>query len=192
LCPQLSLSTSQSFIDYLLTLGTPDEYRACAKCCWDRISEREHIFFLLNGVAHTDEWETPELRLIKDSNPTGGLAEAPNAVVKKLWDPEDEIKSSKGISSEVALATCAGTVTSEERAKRTEKKSAKRGDTRTCYFGTQRGHIKRHCPEQKGTKNTETTAAETSDTEISDTEISTRRYWTRRSRTCMQKRRSYG
>jgi hypothetical protein len=40
-----------------------DEYQAGAEDPSDKISERDHVFFLLNGVPQSEEWDL-EIRLI--------------------------------------------------------------------------------------------------------------------------------
>jgi hypothetical protein len=138
-----------------------DEYRAGAMSPTDRISAREHVFFLLNGIPQLDERDV-ELRLINSQ--LDDLTEDPKTVIKKIRDREDAIKSSKGISSEVALYTNAGGLTSGKSKKKTDRKD-KRPDAVTCYFCKQSEHIKRHCPERKDNK-----AA--SDMDASDTDVS--------------------
>jgi hypothetical protein len=69
-----------------------DEYRAGATSATDRISDQEHVFFLLNGIP--DEWNVPELYLIGDK--VSDLAEDPNVVVEKLRAFEDAIKTGAG------------------------------------------------------------------------------------------------
>jgi hypothetical protein len=71
-----------------------DEYRAGAETSTDKISEREHVFFLLNGIPQSEDWDV-ELQLINDQMRV--LGEDPKAVIKKLRNREDAIKTSKGI-----------------------------------------------------------------------------------------------
>jgi hypothetical protein len=111
-----------------------DDYRAGATEPEDRISDREHVFFLLNGIPRSDEWDL-EVRLIHDQMAT--LAKDPKAVLKKLRDREDAIKSDKGISAEVALYTRSG---------KKEKAGTK---DKTCFACGKAGHMKRNCPEKR-------------------------------------------
>jgi hypothetical protein len=77
-----------------------DEYRAGAESSNDKISERGHVFFLLNGIPQSEDWDV-ELQLIKDQMRV--LGEDPKAVIKKLRNREVAFKTSRGIVSEVAL-----------------------------------------------------------------------------------------
>jgi hypothetical protein len=166
---EVKLEDSGSVNAYAMRIqNLVDEYRDGATSATDRISDREHVFFLLNGIPQSDEWDV-ELRLIDSL--MDYLAEDPKAVIKKLRAREDSIKSSKGISSEVALYTHGG-LASRKSGKSTDRKTKdKRKDARTCHFCKQSGHTRRHCPERKkAASNTDAESiADSSDTGVSDT-----------------------
>jgi hypothetical protein len=77
-----------------------DQDAAGAKLATNRISKAEHVFFLLNGIPQSDEWDVL-LRLITDQIEV--LSDDPRAIVKKLCDRADKIKFSRRITSEVAI-----------------------------------------------------------------------------------------
>jgi hypothetical protein len=138
-----------------------DQYAAGAKLATDRISKADHVFFLLNGIPQSDEWDV-ELRLITDQ--IEALGDDPRAIIKKLCDREDKIKFSRGITSEVALYMKSGDMASgsgkskKASDKKEKQKVAANGDqdsgsepedTRTCFLCKKNGHIKRNCPDKK-------------------------------------------
>jgi hypothetical protein len=168
---EVKLEDSGSVNAYAMRIqNLVDEYRDGATSATDRISDREHVFFLLNGIPQSDEWDV-ELRLIDSL--MDYLAEDPKAVIKRLRAREDSIKSSKGISAEVALYTHGGLASeSGKSGKCTDRKTQdKWKDARTCYFCKQSGHTRRHCPERKkAASNTDAESiADSSDTGVSDT-----------------------
>jgi hypothetical protein len=55
----------------------------------DRISKADHVFFLLNGIPQSGEWDV-ELCLITDQ--IQALGDGPRAIIKKLCDREDKIQ----------------------------------------------------------------------------------------------------
>jgi hypothetical protein len=82
-----------------------DQYAAGAKLATNRISKADHVFFLLNGIPQSDEWDV-ELRLITDQIEV--LGDDPRAVIEKLCHREGKITFSRGITSEIALYTKSG------------------------------------------------------------------------------------
>jgi hypothetical protein len=119
-----------------------DEYRGGAETSTDKIfSEREHVFFLLNGIPQSEDWDV-ELRLINDQMRV--LGEDPKAVIKKLRNREDAIKTSKGIAPEVALYT-----KKASKGKQKDQESGNQEKARTCFLCKKTGHVKRNCPNKK-------------------------------------------
>jgi transposase InsO family protein len=166
-----------------------DQYAAGAKEDTDRIPKKDHVFFLLNGIPQTDEWDV-ELRLLTDQ--LGVLGEDPRAVINKLSDREDKIKSARGLTSEVALYTKSGDMASGKNTgpgKKSDKKEKQKvpaghgGDqekTRTCYICKKSGHVKKDCPE-KGRKvagpNDKKETSNTANVATSSTAVTTDTLW---------------
>jgi transposase InsO family protein len=126
-----------------------DEYQAGAEDPSDKISERDHVFFLLNGVPQSDDWDL-EIRLITAQMKV--LGKDPKEVIKKLCDREDSIKNSKGIPSDVALYTKSGgfatgkkkdTGTGKSDAKKDKKD--KKPEKSVCTYCDKKGHLEEKC-----------------------------------------------
>jgi hypothetical protein len=79
------------------------------------------------------------------------LGKDPKAVVRKLRDREDAIKSDKGISAEVALYTQSGGLSSSGKNKKAtgNKGKPKANKDRTCHICKKSGHFKYNCPDKE-------------------------------------------
>jgi hypothetical protein len=131
-----------------------DQYAAGAKQATDRISATDHVFFLLNGIPQTDEWDV-ELRLITDQIEV--LGDNPQAILRKLCDREDKIKFSRGITSEVALYTKSGGFAPgtkknlNDNGKSDAKKDNKdKKEKPVCPYCNKKGHLEEKCWEKLG------------------------------------------
>jgi hypothetical protein len=82
----------------------------------------DHVFFLLDGIPETDEWDV-ELRLIMDQIEV--LGDNPQAILRKLCNREDKIKSSRAITAVVALYTKNGGFDTGNKNKDTDKSDNK-------------------------------------------------------------------
>jgi len=65
-----------------------------------RMSEQDHIFYLLRGIPRNDEWKV-FLELIMDKNPT--MTTTPDEIVTKLVEKEAAIKRDNGLAPEALL-----------------------------------------------------------------------------------------
>jgi hypothetical protein len=123
-----------------------DEYQAGAEDPCDKISERDHVFFLLNGVPQSEDWDL-EIRLITAQMKV--LGKDPKEVIKKLCNREDSIKNSKGIPSDVALYAKSGgfaTGTKKDAGKPDAKKDKKeKKEKRVCTYCEKEGHLEEKC-----------------------------------------------
>jgi len=62
-----------------------------------KMSEQEHIFYLLRGIPRNDEWKV-FLKLMMDKNAT--MTATPDEIVTKLVEKEAAIKREKGLAPE--------------------------------------------------------------------------------------------
>ena len=65
-----------------------------------KMSEQEHIFYLLHGIPRNDEWKV-FLELMMDKNTT--MTATPNEIVTKLIEKEAAIKRENGLAPEALL-----------------------------------------------------------------------------------------
>jgi hypothetical protein len=65
-----------------------------------KMSEQEHIFYLLRGIPRNDEWKV-FLKLMMDKNAT--MTATPDEIVPKLVEKEATIKRENGIAPEALL-----------------------------------------------------------------------------------------
>ena len=65
-----------------------------------KMSEQEHIFYLLRGIPRNDEWKV-FLELMMDKNAT--MTATPDEIVTKLVEKEAAIKREKGLAPEALL-----------------------------------------------------------------------------------------
>jgi hypothetical protein len=157
-----------------------DEYQAGAEDPSDKISERDHVFFLLNSVPQSEDWDL-EIRLITAQMKV--LGKDPKEVIKKLCDREDSIKNSKGIPSDVALYTKSGgfaTGTKKDAGKPDTKKDKKdKKEKRVCTYCEKEGHLEEKCwakhgkPDWKKDKSEETEDKEDKDKKSATANLTT-------------------
>jgi len=65
-----------------------------------KMSEQEHIFYLLHGIPRNNEWKV-FLELMKDKNAM--MTTMPDEIVTKLVDKEAAIKRENGLAPEALL-----------------------------------------------------------------------------------------
>jgi len=87
--------------DYNLCAGpsTTDTDADTAKTI-AKMSEQEHIFYLLRGIPRNDEWKV-FLELMMDKNAT--MTATPNEIITKLVEKEAAIKRENGLAPEALL-----------------------------------------------------------------------------------------
>jgi len=122
-----------------------------------KMSEQEHIFYLLRGIPTNDEWKV-FLELIMDKNAT--MTATPDEIVTKLVQMDAAIKREKGLAPEALLFAkkgggkggIAGKVgRSPKRDKRDDKRDnkgdrdRKKKDFRKCFHCKLRGHTTENC-----------------------------------------------
>jgi hypothetical protein len=114
-----------------------------------KMSEQEHIFYLLRGVPRDDELKV-FLVLMMDKNPT--MTTTPNEIVTRLVEKEAAIKRENALSSEALLFAKEGgkgggnggkagkAGRSPKRDQRDNKEDRKEKDFRKCFHCQRRGH----------------------------------------------------
>jgi hypothetical protein len=133
--------------DYNLCAGpsTTDTDADTAKTI-AKMSEQEHIFYLLRGIPRNDEWKV-FLELMMDKNAT--MTATPDEIVTKLVEKEAAIKREKGLAPEALLFAKKGGGNggkagkggrSAKRDKRDNKDERKEKDFRKCFHCHRRGH----------------------------------------------------
>ena len=122
-----------------------------------KLSEQEHIFYLLRGIPRNDEWKV-FLELMMDKNAT--MTATPDEIVTKLVEKEAAIKRENGLAPEALLFARKGGRgggngskagrggKSPRRDKRDDKrdnKGDKEKDFRKCFHCQRRGHTSENC-----------------------------------------------
>jgi len=119
-----------------------------------KMSEQEHIFYLLRGIPRNDEWQV-FLELMMDKNAT--MTATPDEIVTKLVEKEAAIKRENGLAPEALLFAKKGgkggrggkVGKSPKRDKRDDdrdnKDDRKEKDLRKCFHCQRRGHITENC-----------------------------------------------
>jgi hypothetical protein len=117
-----------------------------------KMSEQEHIFYLLHGISKNDEWKL-FLELIMDKN--ARMTAMPYGIVTKLIEKEAAINRENGLAPEALLFAKKGGKgggnggktskggRSAKRDKRDNKgdNDTKEKDLRKCFHRQRRGHI---------------------------------------------------
>jgi len=118
-----------------------------------RMSEQEHIFYLLRRIPRNDEWKV-FLELMIDKN--ARMTATPDEIVTKLVEKEAAIKREKGLAPEAVLFAkkCGGNGGKAGKggnSPRSDKRDNK-GDNdrkeknfRKCFHCQQRGHTTENC-----------------------------------------------
>jgi len=119
-----------------------------------KMSEQEHIFYLLRGIPRNDKWKV-FLELMMDKNAT--MTATPYDIVTKLVEMEAAIKGENGLAPEALLFAKKGgkggrgskVGKSPKRDKRDDKRDnkddRKEKDLRKCFHCQRRGHITENC-----------------------------------------------
>jgi len=115
-----------------------------------KMSEQEHIFYLLRGIPRNDEWKV-FLELMMDKNVT--MTAMPEEIITKLVEMEAAIKRENGLTPEAQLIAKKGgkggrggkVGKSPRRDKRDNKDDRKDKDLRKCFHCQRRGHITENC-----------------------------------------------
>jgi len=118
-----------------------------------KMSEQEHIFYLLRGIPRKNEWKVI-MELMMDKNAT--MTTTPDEIVTKLIEQEGAIKREKGLAPNALLfAKKAGgnggkagkSGRSPKRDKRDNKgdNDWKENDFRKCFHCHRRGHTTENC-----------------------------------------------
>jgi len=161
-----------------------------------KMSEQEHIFYLLRGIPRNDEWKV-FLELMMDKNAT--MTTTPDEIVTKLVEKEDAIKREHGLAPEALLFAKksgrggrGGEVgKSPKRDKRDDRRGNKRynkgdndrkeKDFRKCFHRHRRGHTTEKClSKQRGDPPKAADTAAKASTEASATSTLTtsiKNYW---------------
>jgi len=154
-----------------------------------KMSEQEHIFYLLRGIPRNDEWKV-FLELMMDTNAT--MTATPDEIVTKLVEKEAAIKRGKGLAPEALLFAKKGRGNggkagkggrSPKRDKRDDKRDnkddKKEKDLRKCFHCQRRGHITENClSKQRGDPpKAADTAAKASTETTSTLTTSIENYW---------------
>ena len=125
-----------------------------------KMSEQEHIFYLLRGVPRNDEWKVfPEFIMDKNAIMTA----TPNEIVTKLVKKEAAITRENGLSPEALLCAMkagkgggnSGNASKVGRSLKSDKRDDKRDnrgdndrkekDFRKCFHCQWRWHITENC-----------------------------------------------
>jgi len=159
-----------------------------------KMSEPEHIFYLLRGIPRNDEWKVFQ-ELMMDKNPT--MTATPDEIVTKLVGKEAAIKRENGLAPEALLFAKKGGKggnggnggkagkggRSPKRDKRDHKRDnkddKKEKDLRKCFHCQWRGHITENClSKQRGDPpKAADTAAKASTETTSTLTTSIENYW---------------
>jgi len=150
-----------------------------------KMSEQEHIFYLLRGIPRNDKWKVIR-ELMMDKNAT--MTATPDEIVTKLVEKEAAIKRDKGLAPEALLFTKKGGGNggkagkggrSPKRDKRDNKDERKEKDFRKCFHCQQRGHTTENClSKQRGyPPKSADTAAKASTETTSTLTTSIENYW---------------
>jgi len=154
-----------------------------------KMSEQEHIFYLLRGFQRNDEWKV-FLELMMDKNAT--ITATPDEIVIKLVEKEAAIKREKGLALEALLFAKKGGGNggkagkggrSPKRDKRDDKRDnkddRKEKDFRKCFHCHRRGHTTENClSKQRGDPPKAADTAATAWTETTSTlTTSIENYW---------------
>jgi len=119
-----------------------------------KMSEQEHIFYLLHGIPRNDEWKV-FLELMMDKNAT--MTATPDDIVTKLVEKVAAIKRENGLATEALLFAKKGGKggkagkggRSPKRDKRDDKRDnkddRKEKDFRKCFHCQRRGHTTDNC-----------------------------------------------
>jgi len=120
-----------------------------------KMSEQEHIFYLLRRVPRNDEWKV-FLELMMDKNVT--ITALHDEIVTKLVEKEAAIKRQNGLAPEALLFAKKGGKggggnggkagkggRSPKRDKRDTKDEKKEKDFRKCFHCQRRGHTTENC-----------------------------------------------
>jgi len=148
-----------------------------------KMSEQEHIFYLLCGIPRNDEWKV-FLELMMDKNAT--MTATPDEIVTKLVEKEAAIKRQNGLAPEALLFAKKGGKggkagkggRSPKRDKR-DNKGDKEKDFRKCFHCQRRGHTTENClSKQRGDPpKSADTAAKASTETTSTLTTSIENYW---------------
>jgi len=152
-----------------------------------KMSEQEHIFYLLRGIPRNDEWKV-FLELMMDKNAT--MTATPDEIVTKLVEKEAAIKREKGLAPEALLFAKKGGGNggkagkggkSPRKDKRDSKDERKEKDFRKCFHCQRRGHTTENClSKQRGDPPKSADTAAKASTEASATSTLTtsiKNYW---------------
>jgi hypothetical protein len=121
-----------------------------------KMSEQEHIFYLLGGIPRNEEWNI-FLELMMDKNAT--MTATPDEIVTKLVEKEAAIKGENGLAPEALLFAKKGDKggtgnnggkagrggRSLRRDKRDNQDERKEKDFRKCFHCPRRGHTTENC-----------------------------------------------
>ena len=122
-----------------------------------KMSEQEHIVYLLRGIPRNDEWKV-FLELMMDKNAT--MTATPDEIVTKLVEKEAAIKREKGLAPEALLFAKkgggnggkAGKVSKSPKRDKKDNKRDNKGDNdrkekdfRKCFHCHRRGHTTENC-----------------------------------------------
>jgi hypothetical protein len=101
------------------------------------------------------------------------LGDDPKAVIKKLRNRDDAIKTSKGIAPEVALYTKTGDLASasgkNKKGKQKDPESGNQEKARTCFLCKNPGDVKRNCSNKKDRSDRDGKASKDDKKETSNT-----------------------
>jgi hypothetical protein len=152
-----------------------------------KMSEQEHIFYLVRGIPRNDEWKV-FLALMMDKNAT--MTATPDEIVTKLVEKEAAIKREKGLAPEALLFAKKGGGNggkagkggkSPRKDKRDSKDERKEKDFRKCFLCQRRGHTTENClSKQRGDPPKSADTAATASTEALATSTITtsiENYW---------------
>jgi hypothetical protein len=145
-----------------------------------KMSEQEHIFYLLCGIPRNDEWKV-FLELMMNKNAT--MTATPNEIVTKLIEKEAAIKREKELAPEALLFSKKGGGNGGKAGKggrgpkrdkrddkRDNKDDNKEKDFRKCFHCHRRGHTTENClSKQRGDPPTSADTAAKASTETTST-----------------------
>jgi len=178
LCPGLSTTDTDADTESAMTIG--------------KMSEQEHIIYLLRGIPRNDEWKV-SMELMTDKN--AKMTAMPNEIVTKLVEMKAAIKRENGLAPDTLLfakkggkggtgGNCDKTgrgSKSPNRDKREDKSDNKNDrkekDFRKCFYWQRPGHTTKNGLSKKRSDppNTADTAAQASATSTLTTSIEN--YW---------------